>query len=119
MWQSSTWWGLLAPDGLHFSDEAVDWVWLPKGDSGFFVPSSSPGGKNVVPPDSPIMAVRLDFSAGGDLRWTPSGTSVFAKVVLHVGASHVTDSGCGRGSRCARLDVNRDDPGEMAMVADL
>ena len=71
LWQSATWWGLLAPDGAHFSDEVVDWVWLPRGDSSLFVPGSGPGGKDVVPPDWPVMAVRVDFSAGGDLRRIP------------------------------------------------
>jgi hypothetical protein len=71
LWRSSTWWGLLAPDGVHFSEEVVDWVWLPRGEHSLFVPGSGPGGKDVVPPDWPVMAVRVDFSPGGDLRRIP------------------------------------------------
>jgi hypothetical protein len=71
LWQSATWWGLLAPDGVHFSYEVVDWMWLLWGDPSLFVPGSDPGGKDVVPPDSPVMVVRVDFSAGGDLRRIP------------------------------------------------
>ncbi len=33
--QSSTWWGLLAPDGVHFSEEGIDWDLLPKGRTTF------------------------------------------------------------------------------------
>ena len=29
-WESATWWGLLAPDGVHLCDEVIDWVWLDK-----------------------------------------------------------------------------------------
>ena len=71
LWRSSTWWGLLAPDGVHFCEEVVDWVWLPRGEQSLFVPGSGPGGKDVVPPDWPVMAVRVDFSPGGDRRRIP------------------------------------------------
>jgi hypothetical protein len=50
---------------------------------------------------------------------TPSGTDVFTEVVLLAGASFGTASGSGRGSRWARLNVNRKDPVEMALAADL
>ena len=37
-WESASWWGLLAPDGVHLSDEAIDWVWLDRRDPDLFVP---------------------------------------------------------------------------------
>jgi len=37
LWRSSTWWGLLAPYGVHFFEEVVDWVWLPRGEHNLFV----------------------------------------------------------------------------------
>jgi len=48
-----------------------------------------------------------------------SGTDVFKEVVLLIGATLDTASGSGRGSGWARLDVNRADPAEMALAADL
>jgi hypothetical protein len=71
LWESATWWGLVVPDGAHFSEEVVDWVWLPRDDPNLFVPGSAPGGQEIVPPDWPVMAVRVDFSAGGDRRRIP------------------------------------------------
>jgi hypothetical protein len=71
LWQSSAWWGLFALGGVHFAEEVVDWVWLPKGGHNLFVPSSSPGGKDVVPPQWPVMAIRVDFLAGKDRRRIP------------------------------------------------
>ncbi len=38
---------------------------------------------------------------------------------MPTGAARGTDSGCGRGSGCARMNVNREDPVEMALAADL
>ena len=70
-WESATWWGLIVPDAAHFSEEVVDWTWLPKGDPSLFVPGGAPGGREVLPPDWQIMAVRFDFSPGGDLRRIP------------------------------------------------
>ena len=43
----------------------------------------------------------------------------FKEVVLPAGATRGTDSGRGRGSGWASLDVNREDPVEMALAADL
>ncbi len=37
LWQSSTWWDFLAPDGVHFAKEVIDWVSLPKGEHNLFV----------------------------------------------------------------------------------
>ena len=66
LWESATWWGLVVPDGGHFSEEVVDWVWLPRDNPNLFVPGSTPGGQEIVQPVWPSMAVRVDFSAGGD-----------------------------------------------------
>ena len=67
-WVSSTWWGLVAPDAIHLADEVVDWVWLDRADPDLFVPGSAPGGRAVVPPDWPLLAIRVDFSEAGALR---------------------------------------------------
>jgi hypothetical protein len=48
-----------------------------------------------------------------------SATDVFKEVVMPVGAALGTDKVCGRGSGWARLGVNREDPVEMALAADL
>ena len=44
---------------------------------------------------------------------------MFAEVVMPAGASSGTASRSGRASEWACLDVNRDDPVEMALAADL
>ena len=44
---------------------------------------------------------------------------VFTEVVLPAGASLGTASGVGRDTGWARLDVNRSDPVELALAADL
>jgi hypothetical protein len=69
-WESATWWRLLVPDGVHFAEAVVDWVWLPRSDPDLFVPGTAPG-RTIEPPDWPVMAVRIDFSAGGDRRRIP------------------------------------------------
>jgi len=71
VWQSSTWWGLFARDGVHFAEEVVDWVWLRKEEHILFVLGSSPGGKDVVSHDWYEFAVRVDFSVGGDRHRIP------------------------------------------------
>ena len=69
LWESATWWGLVVPDAAHFSEEVggLDW----RGDPSLFIPGGAPGGREVLPPDWPIMAVRFDFSPGGDRRRIP------------------------------------------------
>jgi hypothetical protein len=68
LWESATWWTLLVPDAIHFAEAVVDWVWLPRMEPTLFVPGVGPTGRDVTPPDWPIMAVRVDFSAGATLR---------------------------------------------------
>ncbi len=50
---------------------------------------------------------------------SPSTTNVFKEVVMPPGATRGTNRAHGRGSGWARLDVNREDPVEMALAADL
>ncbi len=71
LWEFATWWGLVVPDGAHFSEVVDDWVWFPMDDRSLFVPGSAPGGKDIVQPDWQVMAVRVDFLAGGDRRRIP------------------------------------------------
>ena len=68
LWESSIWWGMVVPDSLHLDYEVVDWVWLVCSDPDLFVPGSAPGGRAVVPPDWPLLAVRVDFSEAGANR---------------------------------------------------
>jgi hypothetical protein len=68
LWESSTWWGLVVHDAAHLANEVVDWVWLDRSDPDLFVPGSAPGGRAVVPPDCPLLAVRVDFSEAGAHR---------------------------------------------------
>jgi hypothetical protein len=49
----------------------------------------------------------------------PSEIYVFSKIVMLAGATRGTGTGSGRGSGWARLDVNWEDPVEMALAADL
>ncbi len=70
LWESATWWRLVVPDAAHFAKAVVDWVWLPRTDPDLFVPGTSPR-RAIEPPDWPIMAIRIDFSAGGDRRRIP------------------------------------------------
>jgi len=51
LWECVTWWGLAVPDAAHFSEEVVDWVWLPRGNPSLFIPGGAPGGRNILPPD--------------------------------------------------------------------
>ncbi len=71
LWKSSTWWGLVVPDSVHLAGEVVDWVWHDRSDMDLFVPGSAPGGRAVVPPDWPLLAVRVDFSEAGAHRRIP------------------------------------------------
>ena len=69
-WESATRWRLVVPDEVHFDEAVVDWVWLPMSDPDLFVPGTAPG-RTIEPPDWPVMAIRIDFSVGGDRRWIP------------------------------------------------
>ncbi len=69
--ESATWWTLLVPDAIYFTEAVVDWVWLPKMEPTLFVPGVGPNGRDVTPPDWPFMAVRVDFSDGATLRRIP------------------------------------------------
>ncbi len=51
----------MSPDTNHFADNVVDWVWLPRDDPSLFVAGTAPG-RAVLPPDWPVMAVRVDFT---------------------------------------------------------
>ena len=87
---------------------------------------------------SPTFSSRARRSAGSSSRPTsrlwPSGlisrsagigegsrsaTGVFTEVVVHVGAARGTASGRGGTSRWPHLHVNREDPVELALAADL
>ena len=39
----------------------VDWVWLPRDDPNLFIEGRAPG-RMILPPNWPLMAVRVDFS---------------------------------------------------------
>ena len=59
--ESAPWWQLVCPYTDHFADNVVDWVWLPINDSSLFVAGTAPR-RAVLPPDWPVMAVRVDFT---------------------------------------------------------
>ncbi len=71
IWESSTWWGLVVPNPAHLANEVVDWVWLDRSDPDLFVPESALGGRAVVPPDWPLLAIRVDLSEAGAHRIIP------------------------------------------------
>ena len=54
----------MCPDTNHFFDNVVDWVWLLRDDPTLFEAGTAPG-RSVLPPDWPIMAVRVDFTEPG------------------------------------------------------
>ncbi len=60
MWESSTWWHLVVPDGPHLFECFVEWVWLPRGDPILFIGGQAPG-RTLLPPIWPLMAVSVDF----------------------------------------------------------
>ncbi len=70
-WESVTWWGQVVPDSAHLANKVVDWMWLDTSDPDLFVPGSAPGGREVAPPDWPLLAVRMDFSETGTHRRLP------------------------------------------------
>ncbi len=61
----------------------------------------------------------LIFRPVGIFTGSRSEKDGFTEVVLPVGAMFGTTSGSGRSSGWARLDVNRPDPVEMTLAADL
>ena len=63
MWESSTWWHLVAPDGRYLSEIVVDWVWFPRGDPNLFIGGTAPG-RTLLPPYWPLLTIRVDFSQG-------------------------------------------------------
>ena len=59
--KSAPGWQLICPDTNHVADNVVDWMWLPRDDPSLFVAGIAPG-RAVLPPDWPVMAVRVDFT---------------------------------------------------------
>jgi len=55
-------------DAAHLANEVVDWMWLDMTDPDFFVLGSALGGRAVVPPDWPLLTVRVDFTEAGTCR---------------------------------------------------
>ncbi len=68
LWESATLWTLLVPDAIDFAESVADWICLLRMETSLFVPGFDLGGRDIVPPDWPIMAVRVYFSAVADLR---------------------------------------------------
>jgi hypothetical protein len=61
--ESSTWWHLVVLDGRHLYEFVVDCMWLPRGDPNLFIGGTAPD-RSVLPPKSPLLAIRVDFSQG-------------------------------------------------------
>ena len=65
-WDTSTWWHILAPDGVHLAEYVVDWLWLPREDPALFVPGQNSGNQRPhKPPAWDVLALRVDFSLPG------------------------------------------------------
>jgi hypothetical protein len=92
---------------------------FPGGTRAFSFQGQVPAGKTLSRPAGPLWPSGLISRPVGISAGSRSGTCVFMEVVMPVGAARGTDSGCGRGSGWARLDVNREDPVEMALAAGL
>ena len=60
LWESAPWWQLVCPNTNHFSNNVVDWVWLPSDDLSLLVAVTAPR-RAVLLHDWPVMAVRVDF----------------------------------------------------------
>jgi hypothetical protein len=43
VWESLSWWNVLAPDGVHFAEITIDWTWLPTEDPALFLPGQRSG----------------------------------------------------------------------------
>jgi hypothetical protein len=61
LWESAPWWQLVCPNTEHFSNNVVDWVWLPRNDPTLFEAGTDPGW-SILPPDWPTMTDRVDFA---------------------------------------------------------
>ena len=92
---------------------------FPGGIRAFSFQGQGPAVKTLSRPTGPLWPSGLISRPVGISAGSRSRTGVFTEVVLPAGAARGTDSGCGRGSGWARLDVNREDPVEMALAADL
>ena len=80
----------------------IDWVWPRRGGRpGYFVLGPGPGGKDVVPPDLPVIyGLPGGFLGRRESPMDPpqEHVCVFMEVVLLVGEAHGTDIGFERGS---------------------
>ncbi len=61
----------MVPNAAYLDNEVVDWVWLDMSDPTLFVPGSAPKGRAIVPPDWPLLVVRVDFTEAGICRRIP------------------------------------------------
>ena len=50
LWKSATWYRFVVPDGSHFAEVVVNWVWLPRSDPDFVVPGTA-SGRAIYPLD--------------------------------------------------------------------
>jgi hypothetical protein len=107
-------------DGPHLSEYGVDWVWVPRGDPNLFIGGQAPG-RTILPPTGLLWPSGLispkekGIVVGSSLRETAS----FKAVVRHVGANLGIGKSSATSSGWASLDINRDDPMEVALAARL
>ena len=120
LWHSSTWWGLFAPDGVHFVEEVVDWIGcFPRRSTTFSFEARISSVKTLSRPSGMYWPSGLISRPAGIVVGSHSGANVFKQVVMHAEATLGNASGDERGSGGARFKVNRDDPVERALATDL
>ncbi len=92
---------------------------FPGGSRAFSFQGQVPAVKTLFRPIGPLWLPGLISRPVGISVGSRSGIGVFAEVVLPAGVALGADRGCRRVFGWARLDVNREDPVEMALAADL
>jgi hypothetical protein len=113
-WTSSSWWNLLAPDGVYFAEFVVDWTWLPREDPALLLP-----GKNGVhqrphrPPTWHVLAIRVYFAARGTRmspseRCTASGCPACCHALPRVAMPPLSPAQ--NSSTCKNIGINYGDP---------
>ncbi len=110
LWESATWWRLVMPDAAHYG--------FPGRTPTFSSRALRPAGLSSRPTGR-LWPSGLISRSAGIVDGSRSTTVVFTEVVVPASAARGNASGLGGTSGWSHLLVNREDPVEKALAADL
>jgi hypothetical protein len=115
LWESATWWRLVAPDVAHFAEAWSTGCGFPGRTLTSLLRAPRPEGPSNRPTGRSWPSGFI-YRMAGTVKGSRSVTGAFTEVV---GAARGTASARGGVTGWARLDVTRKDPVEMPLALDM